>query len=116
MNGVNDQLSRWFVRLHWATLSNCTYADGASLDLDHVSGCPGRPVLRRGSTRALADHHLLLDDVTLDATDEEGAVGVQGLHLRRLRGGLERGLVVEPQLGDAVDLDIGGRDVGAGAF
>jgi hypothetical protein len=49
---------------------------------------------------------LLLDDIALDPADEERAVGVQRLHFRRAGRGFERGLVVEPQLGDAVDLDV----------
>ena len=40
---------------------------------------------------------------------------VSALHLGCGGGALQRRLIVVPQLGDAIDLDIGFRDVGAGA-
>ena len=39
---------------------------------------------------------------------------MKGLHFRGLRGTLQRRLIVEPQFGDSVDLDIRRLDVGAG--
>src|SRR5882757_6959318 len=77
----------------------------------------GRATMRPASTActnssptraaSASDDEFLLDHVALDAADELRAVGMQRLHLGRTRGGLEGGLVVEPQLGDAVDLDLG---------
>src|ERR1700685_4528284 len=55
----------------------------------------------------------LFDDIALDAADEEGAVGVECPHFRRAGRGLDRRRVVEPQLGDAVDLEDGLFNVGA---
>src|SRR5258708_19142616 len=66
--------------------------------------------------RSRRDDDLLFDDVTLDAADEFRAVGLQRLHLRAARGRLQRGLVVEPQLGDAVDLDLRLGNVGPRAL
>src|SRR6185503_14864023 len=57
-------------------------------------------LMTRSSIGSLHDD-FLLDDIALDAADEERAVGVQRLHFRRAGCRFERGLVVEPQLGDA---------------
>src|SRR3984893_14810778 len=62
------------------------------------------------------DYHLLLDDEALDTADEERAVGVEPLGFGRGIGALHRGSVVVPELGDAVDLDIGCRNVGTRAL
>src|SRR6476661_1908741 len=63
------------------------------------------------SSMALLHDDFLLDDIAPDPADEERTVGVQGFHFRCAGRGFERGLVVEPQLGDAVDLDVERRNV-----
>src|SRR5216683_4711453 len=65
---------------------------------------------RSGSGRR-RDDHLLEDGEGLDAADEERAVGTERLRLRRRERARHGVLVVVPQLGDAVDLDVRRRDV-----
>ena len=71
---------------------------------------------RNASTLRFGDDDLLLGDEALDAADEERAVGVQGFGFGRGVGAVHRGAVVVPGLGDAIDRDLGRRDVGPGAL
>ncbi len=58
--------------------------------------------------------HSFLDDKALDTADEQRAVIVQALGLGCRVGALHRRPVIVPEFGDAVDFDIGRRDVGPG--
>src|SRR5215211_2634430 len=94
-------------------------ADLASLWLSirstRVSGLisPPNPACR---SLGYGNDHLLFDHKRLDPADEQGAVIVQPPSLRRGVGTLHRGGIVKPKLGDPIDGDLGGRDVGAGAL
>ena len=55
-----------------------------------------------------------LDDVGLDLADEQCAVVGQGLHFGGGAGTLQSLQIIIPKFGDAIDVDIGFRDVRAG--
>src|SRR5215831_147610 len=72
-----------------------------------------RDALGTAGARVSRNDHLLLHHEGLDASDEERAVGEEGFGLRRGVGAGHGRAVVVPKLGDAVDLDRRGGDVGA---
>src|SRR5262249_9615163 len=74
---------------------------------------PSRAALGTPGAEVSRNDHLLLHHEGLDASDEERAVGEEGLGLRGGVGAGHGGAVVVPELGDAVDRDLRGGDVGA---
>src|SRR5438477_4268308 len=68
------------------------------------------------SSPGYGDDGQCFDPEGLDATAKAGAVIVQPLGLRRGIGAVHCGAVVVPELGDAIDRDLGGRNVGPGAL
>src|SRR5580704_8097346 len=75
---------------------------------------PAMPTEREFESIA-SDNKLFFDGEALDPADKERAVVVQSLGLGRGVGAGHRLTVVEPGLGDPIDLDRGLRDVGPGA-
>jgi len=65
---------------------------------------------------AIWDDHFFFDDEALIPPMKQGAVIVQALGFGRRIGAVHRRAVVVPQLGDAIDRDFGGRDVGSPAL